>query len=205
MARSSECTEQYAQKVIDSADIVREAMFQELAIQADLSEPWPGPCRRYNRDVTTEIEGRDGSEFRLVVAIGFVAGTLVPAGAAIAEHGLATWVMVAISLCIAAVAIWRLRKERVLLAGRATTAATVTHWERTDGGDGGYSYCVRYQFRVPGGKQYLGKAKSQVWLPQQGEMIPVSYLSVDPTQSLPLATFWFYRFTYTGFAKWIDS
>ena len=30
MARSSECTEQYAQKGIDSADIVREAMFQQL-------------------------------------------------------------------------------------------------------------------------------------------------------------------------------
>ena len=30
MARSSECTEQYAQKVFDSADIVRDAMFQQL-------------------------------------------------------------------------------------------------------------------------------------------------------------------------------
>ena len=30
MARSSECTEQYAQKVFDSAGIVREAIFQHL-------------------------------------------------------------------------------------------------------------------------------------------------------------------------------
>jgi hypothetical protein len=30
MARSSECTEQYAQKVIDSADIVRDAIFRQL-------------------------------------------------------------------------------------------------------------------------------------------------------------------------------
>jgi len=30
MARSSECTEQYAQKVFDSAGIVREAMFRQL-------------------------------------------------------------------------------------------------------------------------------------------------------------------------------
>jgi len=29
MARSSECTEQYAQKVLDTAGIVREAMFQQ--------------------------------------------------------------------------------------------------------------------------------------------------------------------------------
>jgi hypothetical protein len=30
MARSSECKEQYAQKVLDTADIVREAMFRQL-------------------------------------------------------------------------------------------------------------------------------------------------------------------------------
>ena len=30
MARSSECTEQYAQKVIDSAGIVRDAWLQQL-------------------------------------------------------------------------------------------------------------------------------------------------------------------------------
>jgi hypothetical protein len=29
VARSSECTEQYAQKVFDNADIVRDAMFQQ--------------------------------------------------------------------------------------------------------------------------------------------------------------------------------
>src|SRR5208282_1543591 len=31
VARSSECTEQYAQKVFDNADIVRDAMFQQLS------------------------------------------------------------------------------------------------------------------------------------------------------------------------------
>ena len=30
MARSSECTEQYAQKVLDTADIVRDAIFQAV-------------------------------------------------------------------------------------------------------------------------------------------------------------------------------
>jgi len=31
MARSSECTEQYAQKVLDTAGIVRDACFQQLS------------------------------------------------------------------------------------------------------------------------------------------------------------------------------
>jgi hypothetical protein len=30
MARSSECTDSYAQKVLDAADIVREAMLRQL-------------------------------------------------------------------------------------------------------------------------------------------------------------------------------
>jgi len=38
MARSSECKEQYAQKVLDTADIVREAWFQlSASIWADFS------------------------------------------------------------------------------------------------------------------------------------------------------------------------
>ncbi len=32
MARFSECTERYAQKVLDTADIVREAMLQQLIL-----------------------------------------------------------------------------------------------------------------------------------------------------------------------------
>ena len=36
MARSSECTEQHAQKVIDTADIVREAMLRQLRMNTSL-------------------------------------------------------------------------------------------------------------------------------------------------------------------------
>jgi hypothetical protein len=39
MARSSECTEQYAQKVFDSADIVRDAMLcQERSVLPAIRE-----------------------------------------------------------------------------------------------------------------------------------------------------------------------
>ena len=38
MARSQECTDSYAQKVLDAADIVREAIFQQLnALQSLLA------------------------------------------------------------------------------------------------------------------------------------------------------------------------
>jgi hypothetical protein len=33
MARSSECTEQYAQKVFDTADIVRDAIYRQLELE----------------------------------------------------------------------------------------------------------------------------------------------------------------------------
>jgi hypothetical protein len=64
---------------------------------------------------------------------------------------------------------------------------------------------VQYQFLGPDGKVFSGQETSQVEVPQQGEMLPISYLTDDPRQNLPLATFWFFRFTYTGFAKGTDN
>jgi hypothetical protein len=138
------------------------------------------------------------------VALGWVAVVLVPASIAFVEHGVGAWVSGAISICLASLAVHRLRKERLLLKGRTTTIATVTHWQRDENSDGGYSYSVRYQFLCADGQTCSGKETSQVELPQQGEMLPVSYLTDDPSQNLPLATFWFFRFTYTGFTKWMD-
>lgn len=152
-----------------------------------------------------EVSGRSAAEFRLVAALGWAAIVIVPASIALVEHGAAAWISGAISICIASLALYRLQKERLLLKGRTTTIATVTYWEKTNDSDGGYSYSVRYQFRGAEGKVYSGKETSEVELPQQGEMLPISYLTDDPSQNLPLATFWFFRFTYTGFAKWIDS
>jgi hypothetical protein len=40
MARSSECTGQYVQKVLDSADIVRDGMLRQLS---DFSADWEKP------------------------------------------------------------------------------------------------------------------------------------------------------------------
>jgi len=139
------------------------------------------------------------------VAFSWLAGVLVPASIALVEHGSAAWIAGGISICLASLALYRFQRERLLLKGRTTTIATVTHWQKTKDSDGGYSYSVRYQFLGPNGKLYSGKETSQVELPQQGEMLPISYLTDDPSQSLPLAIFWFFRFTYTGFAKWMDS
>lgn len=149
--------------------------------------------------------GRSAAEFRVVVALGWAAVVLVPASIALVEQGVGAWVSGAISICLASLALYRLQKERLLLKGRATTIATVTHWQRNESSDGGYSYSVRYQFLGTDGQVCSGKETSQVELPQQGEMLPISYLIDNPSQNLPLATFWFFRFTYTGFAKWMDS
>jgi hypothetical protein len=37
MARSSECTEQYAQKVLDTADIVRDAWYRQVCYSGEVS------------------------------------------------------------------------------------------------------------------------------------------------------------------------
>ncbi len=90
-----------------------------------------------------------------------------------------------------------------MLTGRASTIATVTQWEEAEGVEGGHFYSVQYRFSDPGGKEYNGKDTSRSELPQVGDKLPILYLCADPTQNLPLATFWFYRFTYAGFAKWM--
>ena len=151
-----------------------------------------------------EVEGRGAAEFRPIVALAFIAGVLIPGSIALVEHGVATWIAVAITLYVAGTALHRLRRERALLNGCATTIATVTHWEKAEGAEGGHFYSVQYRFFGPDAKEYVGKATSQVELPPVGEMLPISYTYVDPTQNLPLATFWFFRFTYTGFAKWMN-
>src|SRR6266702_4656734 len=112
--------------------------------------------------VESEISGRGTAEFRPIVALAFVAGVLIPGSIALVEHRIATWVAVAITLCVAGTALYRLRKGRALLTGRATTIATVTHWEKSEGSEGGHFYSVRYRFLGPNGKAYAGKATSPV-------------------------------------------
>ena len=154
--------------------------------------------------VAAKSEGRGTAEFRPIVALAFIAGVLIPGSIALVEHGIATWIAIAITLGVVGTALHRLRKERALLNGHATTIATVTHWERNPGLEGGHVYSVEYRFLGPDGTEYVGKATSQVELPPVGEMLPISYMYSDPTLNLPLATFWFFRFTYTGFAKWMN-
>ena len=154
--------------------------------------------------VAAESGGRGSAEFRPIVALAFVAGVLIPGSIALVKHGVAAWIAVTITLCVAGTALHRLRKERALFNGRATTIATVTHWEKTEGSEGGHCYSVRYRFLGPDGKEYVGEETSQVELPQEGELLPISYMCANPSKNLPLATFWFYRFIYSGFAKWMN-
>jgi hypothetical protein len=73
------------------------------------------------------------------------------------EHGVATWIAVAITFCVAGTALHRLRKERALLNGRATTIATVTHGEKAEGSEGGHFYLVQYRFLGSDGKSTSAK------------------------------------------------
>lgn len=83
--------------------------------------------------VAAESSGREAAEFRPIVALAFVAGVLIPGGIAISEHGLAAWVVAAISLAFSCVGLLRLRRETSLLAGDTSTIATVTRWEEPVG------------------------------------------------------------------------
>lgn len=150
------------------------------------------------------VPPRSVTEFRPIVVVAVVAGVLITACVALTQHGIAAWALAAISILIAGFALHRFRKESLLLRGRATTIATITDLDRIEGVEGGYSYSVQYEFVGPDGRTYVGKDKTRVELPDRGELLPVSYLRNDPSQNLPLATFWFFHFTYTGFRDWMN-
>jgi len=152
----------------------------------------------------TETPGRATAEFRPIVGAAFVGGALIPGAIAIIERGIGSWVGAAISIGVLAIGVLRFRKEKLLVRDRATTLARITAWEKTENSDGGFGYLVRYRFIGPDNKTFMGKSDSTAEeLPQTGEVLPISYKQDDPSQNLPLATFWFYRFIYTGFARWI--
>jgi hypothetical protein len=146
-------------------------------------------------DPPPESAGRSAAEFRPIAALGFLACVFILGGFALVDHGIATWITAATGICLASIALHRLRKERAFVMGRATTLATVTHWEIAEGSERRQVYSVQYRFVGPDGKGYVGQQTSQVQLPKLGEPLPISYMRVDPSQNLPFATFWFYRFT----------
>ncbi len=147
---------------------------------------------------------RSEAEFRPGMAAAFFAGVLIPAVIAGCEHGIAVWALSAISATVACVALTRIKAEWALVSGRTTTIATVTQWRKTQATEGGSVYSVRYRFFGPDNREFVGKQDSSVELPREGEMLPIAYNHQDPTQNIPLPTFWFYRFTYTGFASWMN-
>lgn len=137
-------------------------------------------------------------EFRPIVALAFVVAGLGAGAIALFGQGISAWVAGGVSLSSTLVGLYRLRKERALLGDYELAVATVSQRTLTEM-ETGYSYSVRYRFLGSDGKVYIGKSGSTgKVLPDEGETVPVLYRRSDPNQNSTLATFWFYRFTYTG-------
>jgi hypothetical protein len=151
-----------------------------------------------NDPVTARLAAHSTPEFRLDVAFGFVSTVLGAVAVTLFAHGGEAWAGAVVGISVAAIGLYKLGIERKLLGDYQTVVATVSHWSRTES-EGGYVYSVRYRFLGPDGQVYLGKSgSSDRALPQEGATIPVLFRNGDPAQNMTLATFWFYRFTYTG-------
>jgi len=138
-------------------------------------------------------------EFRKFAALGWFCAVFGAAVIAVFLRGIPAWIAGFAGIVIATVCVYRLRKERSLLRDYGTVAATVSQWSKADGPDGGYVYSVRYRFLSTDGKVYFGKSGiTDRELPPEGSTVPVLYKRSDPSQNEALATFWFYRFSYTG-------
>jgi hypothetical protein len=148
--------------------------------------------------VTPRLTAHSTFEFRPIVALIFVVAMLGAEAMALFEQGLSALVAAGVSLSVALVGLYRLRKERALLSDYQLAVATVSQRIVTEI-DAGYSYSVRYRFLGSDEKVYVGTSGSTgKVLPQEGGTVPILYRRSDPSQNSTLATFWFYRFTYTG-------
>jgi hypothetical protein len=147
---------------------------------------------------TARLTAHSTFEFRPIVALTFFIAVLGAGVIALFEQGLSALAAAGVSLSVALVGLYRLRKERALLSDYELAVATVSQRIVTEI-EAGYSYSVRYRFLGSDGKVYVGKSGSTgKVLPQEGGTVPILYKRSDPSQNSTLATFWFYRFTYTG-------
>ena len=147
---------------------------------------------------------RGVAEFRPATAVAIALGLLVTFAIAVVEHSPGRWIALSLGFLSLYFVTRRFRKESRLIRECTSTIATVTSWKRAEGTDGGSVYTVGYRFVAEDGHEYTGNDSSHEELPREGQPLRVSYARTNPGKSLPMDSFWFYRFTYSGFAAWTD-
>lgn len=95
-------------------------------------------------------------------------------------------------ILIAALLALRQREIKRIARQKIATGLVLT-WKQESDSEGGKTWTITYRFAV-NGVSYDGKGSAQSKLPKEGEPVPISYEPDKPSDSMPLASYWFFKF-----------
>jgi hypothetical protein len=82
------------------------------------------------------------AEVRPIAFAMAVGATAAALAIGLTAHGIVALVALSFALAIPVYGVIRFRREHSLLSDNVSAVATVSHWHRSDGPDGGYTYEV---------------------------------------------------------------
>jgi hypothetical protein len=87
----------------------------------------------------------------------------------------------------------RLKLERSIIPSHGESLATVSEYRRLGTKRGAI---IDYTFLSADNRTHFGTLRGSTDLPQEGRTFVVVYNLAEPSLSLPLFSFWFYKFSF---------
>ena len=107
------------------------------------------------------------------------------------EQGLSRFFYLAVAAAILMECLLRFKRERAIVSDYGKAVGTVLVHKRLGPRRGAR---IKYGFLSAGNKLYLGNVGGTPFMPKEGQSLPIVFKLEDPSISLPLSSFWFYKF-----------
>jgi hypothetical protein len=107
------------------------------------------------------------------------------------EQGLSRFFYLAVAAAILMECLLRFKREHAIVSDYGKAVGTVLVHKRLGPRRGAR---IKYGFLSAGNKLYLGNVGGTPFMPKEGQSLPIVFKLEDPSISLPLSSFWFYKF-----------
>jgi hypothetical protein len=107
------------------------------------------------------------------------------------EQGLSRLFYLAAAAAILMECLLRFKREHAIVCDYRKAVGIVLVHERLGARRG---VRIKYGFLSAGNNLYIGNVGGTLFMPKEGQSIPIVHKLEDPSISLPLSSFWFYKF-----------
>jgi hypothetical protein len=107
------------------------------------------------------------------------------------EQDLSRLFYLAVAAAILMECLLRSKREHAIVSDYGKAVGTVLVHKRLGARRGAR---IKYGFLSVGNKLYIGNVGGTLFMPKEGQSLPIVYKLEDPLISLPLSSFWFYEF-----------